>query len=671
MAELLTPGVFIQEVDFGPQPIEGVSTSTAGFVGETERGSTTGRPVLVTSFPDFQRKFGGFLPGKHLPLAIRGFFDNGGRRAFIMRVLPADAQAASLDVTQGYHVALLAAPQPATTAGNFILRVASVVGVNPADTLTIQPGGIGPLTVVSINSVSNSLEVSGADPNDMVLVKPATHAVEYQAETAATTTIQFTAKDKGDFGNRVSVLLTPVYLATATVTAIVTSPNVFSVNQIAPFAVGQTIEVEAAAGTRQYLKITAVLPAISQITVDNTVPPTAPSIGDTVRVTGWRLDVFLDQVAVETISGISSNNAAPDGVLALVNERSQWVQVVAPGDPTPPPDGPLIAIGPSGAASTTDNFPFFANGRGVLLEDGHDSVSDADIAAIDVIGSDLNGLRSGLKAIEAQDGISIIAAPGFTGEDFQLVVDELIAQSERRFDRFAVFESNDEEDIQDVLEFRGKFNSKFGAMYHPWLLVLDPATKTIVSQPPSGHVIGGYARTDNDRGVFKAPANITIRGIQDFTHVVPDGEQDLLNPAGVNVLRRFTGLGPVIWGARTISAESLWKYVPVRRLFIFIEQSLIRGTRFAVFEPNDQRLWARLRDGVTNFLTTQWRAGALFGAVPEEAFFVKVDETTTTQDDRDNGRVNIIVGIAPVKPAEFIVFQIGQAPNSVIISEQG
>lgn len=170
---------------------------------------------------------------------------------------------------------------------------------------------------------------------------------------------------------------------------------------------------------------------------------------------------------------------------------------------------------------------------------------------------------------------------------------------------------------------------------------------------------------------FKAPANVVIRGILGFSRVIPDGEQDILNPSGIDVLRHFDGLGDVIWGARTISSEGLWKYVPVRRLFIFLEQSIVRGTRYAVFEPNDQRLWARIRDSVTNFLTTQWRAGALFGATPEEAFFVKVDETTTTQDDRDNGIVNILVGIAPVKPAEFVVFQIGQAPTSIIIAERG
>jgi phage tail sheath protein FI len=139
----------------------------------------------------------------------------------------------------------------------------------------------------------------------------------------------------------------------------------------------------------------------------------------------------------------------------------------------------------------------------------------------------------------------------------------------------------------------------------------------------------------------------------------------------VNVLRNFPGLGNVIWGARTLAADQLWKYIPVRRLFIFLEQSIIQGTRYAVFEPNTMALWARLKDSVTNFLTTQWRAGALFGATASQAFFVKADSTTTTQDDLDNGIVNILVGVAPVKPAEFIVFQIGQASNAFIISESG
>jgi len=224
--------------------------------------------------------------------------------------------------------------------------------------------------------------------------------------------------------------------------------------------------------------------------------------------------------------------------------------------------------------------------------------------------------------------------------------------------------------VNALLNERGKWNSQYAAMYAPWLQILDPLTNTTITVPPSGHVIGAYASTDNLRGVFKAPANVVIQGITGFSRDIPTGEQSLLNPAGLNVLRNLPGLGNVIWGARTLAADPLWQYVSVRRLFVFIEQSLVVSTRFAVFEPNDIPLWNRLRQSVTNFLTTQWRSGALFGASPEEAFFVRVDETTTTQTDRDNGVVNILVGIAPVKPAEFIVFQIGQAPNAFIISEQ-
>ena len=186
-----------------------------------------------------------------------------------------------------------------------------------------------------------------------------------------------------------------------------------------------------------------------------------------------------------------------------------------------------------------------------------------------------------------------------------------------------MFESSNQQDITQELAVRGQFNSRFAAMYHPWVRVLDPATNTTIAQPPAGHVIGCYARTDNDRGVFKAPANVVVQGISGFSRVVVDGEQDLLNPAGVNVLRTFDGLGNVIWGARTISAEGLWKYVSVRRLFIFLEQSIVKGTRFAVFEPNDEIPWASVRDAVTNFLTTEWRAGALFGATAAQAFFVR------------------------------------------------
>ncbi len=667
MPELLTPGVFIQEVDLGPQPIEGVSTSTGGFVGETERGQE-GAPTLVTSFADYQRKFGGFLQGKFLPLAIRGFFDNGGRRAFIVRAVGAGAAQAHSDVVDGYEVALLATLQPAATAGNFVIRVASVVGLQTTQAVVVFPtNGVGTsltFTIVSINAGGGSITATppgGTTAAQIAAIKPATHAVRFTTAAPGTPpaddVIRFLARDKGLFANgRLKVLLTPVYVSSTTVSATTTTANQFVVSQIAPFAVGQTVEIELAAGARAYPTVTAVDPVTSRVTFS--ASPAGTAAGDSLRVTGWQLDVFFDGTLVESIPKITSitSTTAPDNLSNTINSTSAWVRV-------DPGTALTLAIGPVTSAGAV-NFPFFKDGKpGDFTGGSAGTVSDNTF-----IGVDLAGARTGLKALEVQEGVSIIAVPGQTSEN---VIGELIGQAERKLDRFAVFESANDADIQVVLALRGQFNSRFGAMYHPWLQVLDPVTDTTINVPPSGHIIGAYARTDNDRGVFKAPANVTVRGVSGFARVVPDGEQDLLNPAGVNVLRTFEGLGNVIWGARTISAEGLWKYVPVRRLFIFIEQSIVRGTRFAVFEPNDQRLWAKIRDAVVNFLTTQWRAGALFGAKPEEAFFVRVDETTTTQDDRDNGRVNIIVGIAPVKPAEFIVFQIGQAPSSVIIAEQG
>ena len=171
---------------------------------------------------------------------------------------------------------------------------------------------------------------------------------------------------------------------------------------------------------------------------------------------------------------------------------------------------------------------------------------------------------------------------------------------------------------------------------------------------------GIYARVDVERGVHKAPANEVIRGITKIAQDVTKREQDLLNPKGINALRFFPGRGNRVWGARTVSSDASWKYINVRRLFIFVEESIDEGTQWVVFEPNDEPLWARVRQTITNFLTTVWRSGALEGTKPDEAFFVKCDRTTMTQDDIDNGRLICVIGIAPVKPAEFVIFRIQQ-----------
>jgi phage tail sheath protein FI len=201
----------------------------------------------------------------------------------------------------------------------------------------------------------------------------------------------------------------------------------------------------------------------------------------------------------------------------------------------------------------------------------------------------------------------------------------------------------------------------FGAYYFPWIVVQDPISGDQVTAPPSGHLAGVYARGDGTRGVHKAPGNEPIRGVIDLTYSVTRGEQELLNPAGVNCIRYFSDSGIRVWGARTLApAASEWRYINVRRLFNMAEESIGRGTRWVVFEPNDYTLWKSVRRDVSAFLTRLWRAGALFGRTPEEAFFVKCDEETNPPEVIDAGQLVTVIGMAPVKPAEFVIFRIGQ-----------
>ena len=201
---------------------------------------------------------------------------------------------------------------------------------------------------------------------------------------------------------------------------------------------------------------------------------------------------------------------------------------------------------------------------------------------------------------------------------------------------------------------------KYAALYYPWIAISDPQTGARKEVPPGGHVLGVYARTDAERGVFKAPANEILRGVLELTADIDDGTQDVLNPRGINAIRKFPERGIRVWGARTLTSDALWKYVSVRRLFIFLERSIYEGTQWVVFEPNDDRLWARVIDTIRLFLRTQWRLGALFGRTEEEAFFITCDRTTMTQDDILNGRLICEIGIAPVRPAEFVIFRIFQ-----------
>jgi phage tail sheath protein FI len=286
----------------------------------------------------------------------------------------------------------------------------------------------------------------------------------------------------------------------------------------------------------------------------------------------------------------------------------------------------------------------------------------------------LPGERRALTAFADIDEISIIHVPDLHLIDLsqrETLIDDVLSQCELLKDRFAIFEasSDDTTHYRRIDQVGWSRPSKYGAFYYPWIKVFDPVTQLPKSIPPGGHIAGIYARTDQERGVHKAPANEVVRGATGVDILVTTGDQDILNPKGVNAIRVFPGRGIRVWGARNMILDPLWRYINVRRLFIFLEESIDEGTQAFVFEPNDEKLWDRVRQTITQFLTRVWRDGALMGTTPEQAFFVKVDRTTMTQDDIDNGRLIVLIGVAPVKPAEFVIFRIAQTRGGADVAE--
>jgi phage tail sheath protein FI len=275
---------------------------------------------------------------------------------------------------------------------------------------------------------------------------------------------------------------------------------------------------------------------------------------------------------------------------------------------------------------------------------------------------------TGVTALEGIDDVTMVCVP-----DLMSVTDDpaMIASVQQAVESFcikgkrmAIHDAPPALDKQEIAEWRKAMTavSPFSTLYWPWIKVADPVSGAVIEVPPCGHVAGVWAETDSRRGVHKAPANEVIRGTVGVATAIGNADQESMNTAGINVIRQFAGRGIRIWGARTLATqtEPEWRYINVRRLLNYVSASILQGTSWAVFEPNDELLWGQLRVSVGNFLMGTWRSGALFGSSPDEAFFVKCDRDTNPPDTVDAGQVNIYIGIAPVKPAEFVVFQISQ-----------
>ncbi|MEV6394493.1 phage tail sheath subtilisin-like domain-containing protein [Streptomyces sp. NPDC051907] len=353
---------------------------------------------------------------------------------------------------------------------------------------------------------------------------------------------------------------------------------------------------------------------------------------------------------------VTAKKGGRNYVVTQVKERSKLiaVQEAAPAAQLARPENQTVALPASAPAPAADapSAPSSHPGPAEYLGDSAD--------------------RTGFGGLEAVDEVSMVAVPDLMAayqrgaidlEAVKAVQLGLIAHCELMGDRVAVIDPPPGLNARQIRVWRQEtagYDSKYAALYYPWIKAFDPATGQSRIIPPSGHIAGIWARNDAERGVHKAPANEVVRGAVDLEIQITRGEQDLLNPVGVNCIRAFPGRGIRVWGARTLSSDPAWRYLNVRRYFNYLEESILIGTQWVVFEPNDHALWARIRRNISAFLVNEWRSGALFGARPEEAYYVKCDEETNPQESVDLGRVICEIGIAPVKPAEFVVFRLAQ-----------
>jgi phage tail sheath protein FI len=573
MPEYLAPAVFVEETSFRAKSIEGVGTSTAAFVGMTARGPTAvadadPTPPLLTSFSDFERYYGstddltigGNAVPNYLAHAARAFFNNGGGRLYVARVLGNGAAVATTGQLQ---------------AGN-------AVNANKKVAFTArQPGGA---------------KIPNTPANFRVVIVP-------------------------------QDLPTTKRLA-------LTQP----------------------AGT-----MIKVADEFYVIGIDPVISTAANLNGLNNLADDGACSIITFGVEVSDPSGVVYEAAS----LGLHARHPRFIGVLLGATPPSASDAMTNPV-KLDIGSTVTPFELRA-----ALADGATASPVAVAGGVDGTGNPGTAdFQTALDRLLALEDISIVAAPGsssFSGTDPETINQMLIGHAEaRRAYRIAVLDTPPNLDIAGARALKSKIDSKYAAIYYPWIRVanpgaaLNPLAPKEIDLPPSGAVTGIYARNDVQRGVWKAPANETVTGAIGLQRDVRFGEQEVLNPLGINCIRALPNRGIRVWGARTLSSDPEWKYVNIRRYFLYLESSIDRGTQWAVFEPNGEALWANVRTTVTDFLYNEWVSGALLGTKPEEAFFVQCDRSTMTQNDLDNGRLICLVGVAAIKPAEFVIFRIGQ-----------
>jgi phage tail sheath protein FI len=643
MPEYLAPGVYVEEVSFRSKSIEGVSTTTTGFIGPSRFGPIDLAPDIVTSLEELEQIYGdrGQLryaspdPDEmhnYLWHGARAFFQEGGKRLYVSRVFrnrdgttyttpgddddawPATATAYNdghgrIEVTDGSATMRVRARFPGA-AGNLRVAFTFRLGLNILGGAAGAPQLAGSLSHRSVVWIGQAPGASPPSP----LAGGQLYVAWWDADNLSW--------------------------------------------QFRPEGADATGALEQAA-----------------LTVGS----------DEVRILGVDVSVAArDGSMARTFEGLEldplhERNGMRDGVSSVFGT----VPASLASQRTLP-----IVLTVSGLDDGVDLFEVLesrSSTLGAALFDPESSISERTVELLLAGGNDgrrpdagayegtadlTATFKTGLKQFEDIEDISIVAAPGSTYllesgfDDARAILGLLIIHATKMRYRIAVLDAGDNQSIGQVRALRARYDSKYAALYYPWVRVLDPVTRTEINLPPSGFVTGIYARNDTNRAVYKAPANEEVMLSQGLEMLVNRAQQDILNPEGINCFRFFPGRGYRLWGARTISSDPEWKYVNLRRYFAYVEHSIDRGTQWAVFEPNGEALWANVRRTVEDFLLNEFQSGALLGDKPEKAYFVKCDRSTMTQNDLDNGRLVCLVGIAPLRPAEFVIFRIGQMTAS-------
>lgn len=655
MANVTYPGVYVEEVSSGVRPIAAASTSTAAFLGEAEKGSLS-EAVKIFNFTQYQNLYGKFLDGLFLSHAVYQFFNNGGSQCYIVRVAGANTATADIVLNDRAGTPQASLTIEASSAGAWGNRLA--VNISNASAETTDA------TEKVDNAFGNGFDLSVQQEDDDGNLTP--------LET---------------FKNLSMVPGTSAYVETATAGSkyIRVHVNAGNTNAQAGSSRGAGAPTVPLPAARTRFRVNVNGDGYQEVDLQDAVGGGAGQVANLDTADNVR-DAIIFVVHALTKVHASTNQAAFDsfactlaagGELLLTSGAaglSSSVNVAPASNPAQDASA-LLDLGALnggvetlGAAVTRPRNNSTATPNFFL---GDNAAPTADVVSV-TPGSDGDPVTTDQPFIDAlqrlnnKDDVSLIAVPGRGSANlFGAGVNYCANRS--LSDCFFIGDMQPDNDtIEEAQTFRDAITPKnsYGAVYTPWLKMLDPtgASAEPILVPPSGFVAGLYAKTDSQRGVWKAPAGtaVAVAGASGLAVNFTDVEQGNLNPENINVIRQFAAAGIVLWGARTITSDAEWNYIPVRRTAIMLRVSIYRGIQWAVFEPNDVGLWADLRLNITSFMMTLFRRGAFQGSTPSQAFFVKCDGETTTQDDINLGIVNVLVGFAPLKPAEFVVVKISQ-----------